>query len=272
MNKILSSKILLTFFSLMILIVFMSNSLGRGSIFGARISGAPGDSNQTCASSNCHSGGSFEPEGNITVLDAEGNEIDAFIPGETYDLTLSISTSQSASFYGFQMVALDKENNAVNNWSELGDNMQLVTLASRDYLEHNEPSESNEFTTKWTAPEVGSEEVTFYFSVNAVNGNGGRTGDSGSNSNFVLPEFTTSTSDAALDQINVYPTITSDWVTIEANQRAYKYVIYNTSGERIFASQFNRKGTLDLSTFEIGMYFLSIENGKSIITKKIIKI
>ena len=116
--KIFTNKILLTSFSLLTILALMSNSSGRGNIFGQAVTGAPGDSNRTCASSGCHSSGAFSPTGNLTITDEDGNAVEAFIPGAIYDVTLSVEATGNANAFGFQMVALTKDENGTNSWTD----------------------------------------------------------------------------------------------------------------------------------------------------------
>lgn len=271
MNKIFTNKILVTALSFFVLIVLMSNSSGRGNVFGQAVTGAPGDSNRTCASSGCHSSGAFSPNAELSITDDDGNTISGFTPGETYNVTLSVQTTGNPSAYGFQMVALLDDESAATDWSEIGNNVQIVEINNRDYIEHESPSQSNEFTTKWTAPEAGSGDVTFYFSANAVNGNGGSSGDGGTNSNFTLSELTTPSSDLIVEAISVYPIPASEFVTISGDQADYEYTLYDISGQRIRSGKFTETTTLETIQLESGLYFINIQSGDQITTKKLIK-
>ena len=249
----------------------MSNSSGRANVFGQGVTGAPGDTNKTCGSSGCHASGAFSPNASLLVADNEGNSVSSFVPGQTYDVLLTVEATGNPSAYGFQMIALDEDNSPINNWSETGDNVQVIQLGPKDYIEHNSPSSSNEFMTKWTAPEEGTGDVTFYFAANAVNGNGGTSGDGGTNANFVLSELTTSTDNLDEESISVYPSPASDFVTISGDKMDYNYSIFNISGQKIEASNFTEEIALDISDLEQGLYFILIQNDTKLITKKLYK-
>ncbi|MEM9549271.1 MAG: choice-of-anchor V domain-containing protein [Bacteroidota bacterium] len=271
MNKIYTKKLILISFSLFVLIVFMSNSAGRGSLVGQALTGAPGDSNRTCASSGCHSSGAFSPSVNLDVFDPDGNEVTSFIPGETYDITLRVDAMDDPDAYGFQMVALLDDETAATDWSEVGDNIQVVQLGERNYLEHDSPSASNEFKTKWTAPVEGSGNVTFYYSANAVNGNGSASGDGGVNSQFRLFETTTSTENVKDLIVTVYPNPTSDFITITDLNSEINYTIVDPKGQKVSASKSFGETTIDLRDFNTGLYFLTIQKDDMLITKRIFK-
>ena len=252
-------------------IVLMSNSSGRANLFGQGLTGAPGDTNRTCASSGCHSSGAFSPSVNLDVFDPDRNDVTSFIPGVTYDITLRVDAVDNPSAYGFQMVALLEDETSATNWSEVGDNIQVVQLGERNYLEHDGPSTSNEFKTKWTAPEQGAGDVTFYFSANAVNGNGNQTGDGGVNSQFKLFELTTSAEDLDELEINIFPNPTSDFITISDLNSEIRYTILDIKGQKVSASAAFGETTLDLRDFHSGLYFLNIEKDNQLITKRIFK-
>ncbi len=271
MKRIYTNKLILAVFAMFALIVLMSNSSGRGNVFGQAVTGAPGDSNLTCASVGCHASGAFSPNAELTVLDTDGNSVSTFIPGETYDITLAVQASGNPSAYGFQMVALSADNSATTDWSDIGGNTQVVQIGDRNYIEHDSPSTSNEFTTKWTAPVAGSGDVTFYFSANAVNGNGNPGGDGGTNSTFVLSEIVTSSNNLTAESISIFPQPASDFINISGSQLDYEYTLFDIKGQKIETSNFSGETTLDLSNLGSGLYFMTIRNNDKLLTKKIIK-
>jgi len=272
MKKIYTNKLLTAALSLFVLIVLMSNSSGRANVFGQGVTGAPGDTNRTCASSGCHSSGAFSPSASLSVVDDEGNSVTTFTPGETYDISLTVEASGNPSAYGFQMIALkDSDESSASDWRDIGDNTQTVQIGTRTYLEHDSPSSSNVFNTKWTAPEAGSGPVTFYFAANAVNGNGSTSGDGGTNSKFKLFELTTSSTDLEELNVSVFPNPTSDFLTISGENLDYNYTILDLQGQKVRSSAFSRNVSIDMANLESGLYFVTILNEGNFITKKIIK-
>lgn len=271
MKKIYSNQLFLASICIVVLIGLMSNSSGRANVFGQAVTGAPGDSNRTCGSSGCHDSNNFSPNGILTVFDADGNEVNAFSPGETYDIVLTVESTGSPSVYGFQMVALNEDDSPATNWENIGSNTQIVQLGDRNYIEHESPSTSNEFATQWVAPETGLGDVTFYYSVNAANNNGGRTGDTGTNSSFVLSESTTSSIDLEKESISIYPNPASEFISISGNSLEYEYSIYNIQGRLVSQSILKENSNVDISNFESGLYFINIQNESKVTTKKFIK-
>lgn len=271
MHKIYTNKLYLTAFSLFVIIGLMSNSSGRANVFGQGVTGAPGDTNLTCASAGCHSSGAFSPEANLSVTDAEGNAVTTFVPGETYDITLSVNATGNPDAYGFQMIALLDDNSSASNWTDIGDNTQIVSLGDRDYIEHDGPSDVSEFSTKWTAPEAGSGDVTFYYSANAVDGNGSPAGDGGTNSQFKLFELTTSSNDLEEIAVSIYPNPAVDYLNIQGENQEYQYSISDLQGRKVRSATFTGNASIDLLDVDSGLYFLTIQNEEKMITKKIYK-
>lgn len=169
----------------LILTTFISlhYSSGPASVVGQAYTGAPGESGTLCSS--CHSAGSFgTPSATLSITDGMGMPVTDYTAGEVYQISLTaMEGSGSPSGYGFQLTVLDGSNNDVANFSNPSSNAKISTAASvaggRTYAEHNATSVSNVFTFDWTAPVGGTGDLTFYYNVNVVNGNGGTSGDSG---------------------------------------------------------------------------------------------
>ena len=165
-----------------------SNASGPASN-GNRATGAPGDGSNTCVS--CHNGnGNF---GNVSIdlsmTDQNGNLKSEYVPDSVYEIKVTVNNSMgSPAGYGFQMICLDSDDDNYDGWDNPSSNAQLSTSASRDYVEHDGISSSNEFTVDWTAPSEGSGEITFYVGANAVNGTGGTDMDRAAIDNFSFDE------------------------------------------------------------------------------------
>lgn len=257
-------------FSLLTLIALMSNSSGRGNIFGEAVTGAPGDSNKTCGTSGCHSSGAFSPTPILSVFDQDGNEITNYKPGETYDVVLKVEAVDNPVEFGFQMVSLTDDNAPVNQWESIGSNVQLVKLGDRDYIEHNSPSSENEFSARWTAPSTGTGDVKFYFAVNAVNGNGSPSGDGAANSSFTLNETLSSSSDINNITFKIFPNPATDFITIDGVEDAYTYTMVDINGKTIIRGFGNDKTTVNTANLNPGLYFIILENNDIVKTQKLI--
>lgn len=174
-------------------VVLSSNSNGRATAANRGNTGAPGEN--TCG--QCHSGTSF---GAVTVSIqifelGTTTPVNAYSPGAAYDMRVTVNQGLGLpAGYGFQMTALRAATNApLSGYSNLATNVKQITLnsgpqAGRTYVEHNGVTNNNQFNFRWTAPAANSGTVNFTASGNAVNGNGGSTGDSAGAGSLSLPE------------------------------------------------------------------------------------
>ena len=163
-----------------------SNNAGAN----AGYTGSPNEFNsRTCASQNggCHSGGgtTFQ-QGMITSNVPECG----YTPGETYTITLTVSSAGKNEF-GFSVSPqLDGGATAGSMISTTGTQLN----GSGRYLTHTAAgtAESSPNTRVWTfswiAPPAGSGNVTFYAAFNASNNNNGSSGDLIFNSNLGIFE------------------------------------------------------------------------------------
>jgi len=163
-----------------------SNNAGAN----AGYTGSPNEFNsRTCSSQNggCHTGGGSTFQlGMIT-----SNVPDCgYTPGETYTITLTVS-SPGRSEFGFSVSPqLDGGATAGSMIATAGTQLN----GSGRYLTHTAAgtSESSPNTRVWTfswiAPSAGSGNVTFYAAFNASNNNNGSSGDLLFNSNLTIFE------------------------------------------------------------------------------------
>ncbi len=167
--------------------------------------GAPG-SVQPCT--HCHSpvGGAITLS-NINVLDASGNEVSEYIPGENYSITFVV-TDANAAAYGFQATAIHLDGSNAGTFSNPGTNVQLEDVNGRHIVEQSSPLVSGVFTVNWTAPDVGSGDVGFYMAGLAVNLAYGNSGDS-------HQETALSISEAAVESIEEIDLLQIPFVTSE---------------------------------------------------------
>lgn len=258
------SIILLSFF-------LMSHSGGRATAQEKGSTGAPDETGPVC--SGCHSAGNFSPQAILTILDADGNEATSWDPGASYDVKLTINTTGTPSAFGFQMVSLsDSDNSAINNWSttDLPQNVGSAMLSGRQYVEHTSPLGNSEINLKWTAPEAGAGDVKFYYSANAVNGNGNTNGDGAVNDAMVLTEAVVNGVQNLSNNFSIFPNPAEDHINIEGDLNDFKqYEIVNVIGQRIQAGAIAK--TIKLQDHKAGIYILKLisDDDQKIVTKKI---
>lgn len=139
--------------------------------------GAPGEGNCTA----CHSGtvqnGATQ---NILTLSQSGNPISGYLPGETYDV--SITTAVMSAKQGFEVTALNGGNSAAGTFvAPSNTGTRAFSGNGRNYVSQNTAgSNSSSFPTwdfTWTAPATDAGPVTFYLATNSANGNGQDGGD-----------------------------------------------------------------------------------------------
>lgn len=146
--------------------------------------GAPGEAN--CAP--CHSGGGFN--GNVSISGIPTS----ISPNTTYTVTLTNNvTSGSPSTGGFQIVALDEDNNNIGDLQDISSDVRTNFGSGREYAEQNGAksyggSSSVSWTFEWTSPATAPQngDITFYYSMNMTNGQGNTTGDKVINSNTTV--------------------------------------------------------------------------------------
>lgn len=262
-------KIFFGLLSIVLCLGLMSNSGGRASAgFGA--SGAPGEG--TCGNAGCHAAGNFAPSIDISVLNANGEQIDEYFPNETYTVSVTINSGMGApAAYGFQILALDDAANDMSVWSNPSSNAQIVNLGSKNYVEQQGPSSSNTFEVEWTASIEETDNVNFYVAGNAVNGNGSPGQDGSATGSLTIPRAVLSTKNLA-DEVNlkISPNPVSDRLFIELSSNFESIELIDLMGKKVLHSTDNQ---IDVSTILEGTYIVRVllAEGK-IATRKIVKL
>ena len=241
--------------------------------------GSPISANNNCT--QCHTGTAFEPDLLISLIDAGGNSVTEYIPGETYELVFNIGTGSAPSGYGLQATVLDGDANNVGAFGTAPMDMQITDLGGVNYLEHSKLLTEGVISVEWTAPVSGTEDVTIYASGMAANGNGRNGGDGTSTNSLLLMEGVSSTNDLAnlnfelklmanpvVDQLPIK--ITSE--TSENLQMNFVDIsgkIVQTENVRINQGEQTINVNLD---FDKGIYFVQMSDGKAVATEKILKL
>ena len=152
-----------------------------------QVGDATGSPAQTTACSSCHNGGSYEPETELSLLDADGTSQTSYTAGETYTLRVSIAGADEAVGYGFQAVAIDADVEQAGAFGQPPEGTRVSPFGGAEYLEHARRLAEPLVEIDWTAPEAGTGEVTVYAAGNAVNG-GGTSGDNVDLATLVIAE------------------------------------------------------------------------------------
>ena len=226
---------------------------------------------------NCHSGGAFGTNVNITLL-AGTDTVAEYEPGAAYTLRVDIS-AEGASGYGFQAVALDSDNNGVGTYGTPGDGIQVTAIGGIDYAEHSARSSSSMFEIEWTAPEAGAGDIGFYAAGNAVNGNGGTSGDEPDTASLTISEAVLSgIADIAGDiNLQLAPNPATDFIRVqwsdsEVQVRDIRIVSLSgrTLQQQVLPSEVGAI-EMQVSDYPSGIYFAQVISDQGIQTKRFLK-
>lgn len=191
-------------------LTLQSVSSGRAASGGQDRIGAPGSLGTDCTLCHSSPGAFTNPAIAIAVTDGNGNAVTSYMPGQTYNVSFTVTSDGSPAGYGMQAVALDASNANIGDFTgTTTNNTQLVTIGNgREIIEHQGRSSTGVFTGTWEAPAAGSGAVTIYGIGMAVNG-GGTSGDNtSSTSQFTLSEDVASSLNKVADQaidVAVFP-------------------------------------------------------------------
>jgi|GEM_PF-2890455 len=160
---------------------------GTAAVISQGNTGAPRDNGFTCI--GCHFSGNYGlTTQEIRLIDtATSLEVNAYQPGKIYDVEVRVLKGKQSAFpqaYGFQATALGPDTTSVGEWLNPSGVVQFTTIDDavgrpRTYAEHGSASFSSTFNMQWQAPWSATDTVKFYFIGNAVNLNGGTSGDNG---------------------------------------------------------------------------------------------
>ena len=263
--------------------LLMNSSNGRATVGDEGNTGAPGDeavNNRTCQT--CHNTGPLQVTLDIFVTDQGENPVDTYVPGETYNVDVVVTPSVGTpAKYGFQLVGeIDANNESTNSFSNASSNAKLVNTSNgRQYAEHKTPSDANQFSVEWTAPQAGTGDVTFYAGGNGVNGNGQNSGDGAAVTSFTLTEDVGA---------SVFENVNTIALSVAPNP-AYESIQLTTGTElngnyllrvvdmegRIVLQQtgfaFLAQTTIAVDGLASGSYFVQILNGNNVASAKFLK-
>jgi hypothetical protein len=210
---------LLTIISLAIGGMLLCNASGPGFAGNGNKTGSPGSAG-TCVS--CHSAGNGATATiSIVKKSDNSNPNGKYIPGETYEVTLS-GDHPSLLHWGFQLTAMKAGNTGAGTWQGVSGNIRSNTSGNTVLIEHNQvlPDVFGVFTVTvdWVAPAAGNGTVNFYGIINAVNHNGATDGDAISNTaTVVLAEMGVNVNDVAKQELKTYPNPVKDILQIGAD-------------------------------------------------------
>lgn len=177
----------------------MSHHNGVAEEQGKDRTGAPG-SDADCE--YCHQPGATIPVSSVAVMDANGLEVNEYMPNTQYDVEFRVESNWAVG-YGFQGTAVISGGDNAGIFTEPGTNVQLENVGGRHIVEHSDVHPSGIFTVKWTSPAEGTGDVAFYNSGLAVNGAYGNGGDAYHGTAMTITEQVSSVDEFAQVEVSV---------------------------------------------------------------------
>jgi hypothetical protein len=202
--------------------------------------------------------------------------VSGYVPGQTYTITGSIEQGGINKF-GFEITAEDNSGSKVGA-SILTDAARTKFVNSNNGVSHTAsgttPSSLNTsvWSFDWTAPSVGTGDVTFYGAFNAVNSNGGTSGDQVYTKTLTISEdISTGLAENVSDaSFNIYPNPVVSSFQITSNTSVDRVTVFNVQGQQMTdLTQVENK--VNMENLASGIYVVNIETNGQVISKKIIK-
>jgi len=192
----------------------------------ASSTGAPGELG--CNATGCHDDYLLN-SGNAMVSFLFDGGASKFIPGETYDISISIQEN-GINRFGFELLALNDLDETNAGVFVITDSVRtqkisgLNGLTDRKYLTYtyngtipNYPNKSN-WNVRWEAPSLDNGSVTFYFGLLSANNDGTDNGDyTYLNSYTIAPEPSSLSEIIEQQKIKVFPNPVTNRCSISYN-------------------------------------------------------
>lgn len=269
------AKISISIFAMVIGSIFISEysspAIGNSSGSPAGRTGSPGDG-MNCTS--CHSGTALPQAGLIT----SNIPIEGYIPGQTYTITGTITTSGKTKF-GFEISPQNTTGN-LKGTLILTNTSATQLVGSGKYITHKSsgtsfPSGTALWSFDWTAPVTGSGDLTFYGAFNSSNSNGSSSGDAISLSSLAVSEAPTGIADINnnSNQVLIYPNPVCDKLFITTGSTGQKNMtvsIIDVAGKLVKEIE-SADGSIDFTDISKGYYVLKIKTADGVFIKKVVK-
>lgn len=243
---------------------FQSSGSGVTSGQGADRTNSPVSSG---ACNNCHSGGSFQSNLTIELLNANNEVVTSYVPGATYKIKFVINAI-GASRFGIQSTVLKVDNGAAGTLSANTANAKVSTFSSRTYLDHKAPSTSNEFIANWIAPAAGTGKVKVYSNALAANGTGGTDGDQlvSASALEISEGNAANVMSKNIHALMVYPNPAGNMLRIQTTQLPESIEVFSMSGQKLLIEQSTRE--LNIAKLLPGSYLIKVTtDGETFVSK-----
>jgi len=239
-----------------------------------KATGAPGESD--CGNEQCHNQPALKPPEEVSVI---YNDNDLTYDGQIKEITISLNFPNKNKF-GFEMTALSDLGEGTpgafitNNPLDQTTLTTLVDGATREYICHFMADNTNTWTFQWESPSNDLGDITFYYAVNASDGNGSpETGDEIFKDSFIVTHTTVGINDlnnSNLVSINQLPNSTQYQLKYNhLKTGTYQLTAYSLLGNLLVDEQVeinNAAGSVDFNlnslfkTNQIVVFNLSNEN------------
>lgn len=218
------NKLFVLVLSLVFLMGFsVLNSGGKAGYTGSP--GGPG----TCA--NCHSGGSGNTS--VTIQSVPPMANNEYVPNTLYRMQVTVANSNLNGF-GFACEILDGSNVNAGTISNPGTGVKLANSGQRVNATHNgvkSGAGSATFEFDWTAPSAGS--ATIYVGANAVNNNGGTSGDAPTSTSLTLLPNTPTSKNSITDKqdFTIYPNPVKNEFFVQTHKKIAQVLLWDMTGK-----------------------------------------
>jgi hypothetical protein len=263
----MNRNLLAAFLMLICLWIGLTNAMKNPNNPPTGKTGAPGEN--TCAQSDCHSGGTFT--GTVTISGVP----DTVVANNTYSITLK--NTSNAIRAGFQLTCFDNAN-AMCGTLTAGTGVNIGNGASgKRYARQSAPKTlsngSASWTFNWTAPASASgNKATFYFVSLCADNSGGKTGDNVLISSKPVVFLSTSATESLEKEaaVSFFPTLVqNNMIQINLLESEHgRLWIYDNNGKLISDQLLGKENTLNLNTLPQGLYSAVIETSGKRAAKK----
>lgn len=269
----MKKKILLFSSSIVLLSGLIMSYSGGPALNGENRTGTS-NGGPSCAGNGCHTGTGNYTNNNLTVSLAIGaTPVSTWKPDSVY--TVIISGSTTAPKYGFQLTSAWYSNMVApaGTFTTSGPGVHAALVSGFSIFEHEgtrTPGTNGAIlhTATWTAPPASTiDSVTFYLTVNNVNGTGSIDGDNSTNKTFGFKRATTSVATLNADIIiAAYPNPVTDKLNItldNAGNGTYSIRVFDVTGKTVATQTADVKGSyttsINAASWAKGMYHVQLQ-------------
>ncbi len=262
-----------------VVLLFQSSEVRTNSVQPpAGRTGAPDE--LTCGDGGaCHNATPNTGSGSVLIAFSGNNN--EYIPGATYEVTVTVIDADASKF-GFECTSVDVNGDGAGTWSTVVQGNVAYPTASavndREYVSHFMANSNNTWIINWIAPALDEGAITFYASGNGANGNSSNTGDNIYTSSLVINN---ATGIEALAQSNpfVIENLSHDQLNVQYFSEDHNPVVfhlYNLSGKCLKSFEVDNQSStthstsLDVSSIPNGFYIMQYVSGTIAASHKIV--